>query len=415
MGKQISSIRFIGTVGNLTGSKGIDGKILLREKVASVSNPQTVDQMNQRAKFKLAAKVAGMLGEVGQLALKANGYKATRRGTLNKKLMDMITLVGEQQAGLPRVLNLVDNPAIAPMTQEVTVTCTASNNSFIGAFSEQLPAGMLSAKALLVYDRTTEQWTKVSVLDASRSITVPVANAANCDAYFYAELVLPTTAEGAARLNNLITMNPGYTVAVNRLDASNYSYSRTFNAGVVNGVAYSDRIPVDENYAKSVTADTLYNAMEYAIRMGLANAAAEAGVSVKQEFANINDEYIAPNITDTDWEKLQVSQGNLTEVACGEANFATPLSVTVPIDDSYSDPRFNSDNDQVYLVIYDKTANEAIVSEPVTREDDHITTSVPGMWQGHHVEVYVFVLGVTGEVSEGKVSNTIYCGSGRIA
>lgn len=415
MAKQVSAIKFTGTMGNMVGSKGLDGKVILREKAASVANPQTVDQMNQRAKFKLAAKVAGMLGEVGQLALKANGYKTTRRGTLNKQLMDMITLVGEQQAGLPRVLNLVNNPSIAPVASVVTVTCTAGTNGFTGSFSDELPAGMLSAKALLVYDRTTEQWTKVSVLDANRSITVPVENPANCDAYFYAELVLPTTAEGAARLNNLIAMNPGYTVAVNRLDASNYGYSRTFNAGVVGGVAYSDRIPVDENYAKSVTADTLYNAMEDAIRMGLANAAAEAGVSVKQEFANINDENIHPNISDTDWEKLQVSKGNLTEVALGEMNLQTPLQVTVPIDDSYSDPRFNSEEDKVYLVIYSKTANQAIVSEPAKRNESDITATVPGMWQGHYIEGFAFVLGAPGEVSEGKVSNTIYLGQGRIA
>ncbi len=415
MGKQVSSIRFTGTVGNLTGSKGLDGKILLREKVASVSNPQTVDQMNQRAKFKLASQVAGMLAEVGELALKANGHKSTRRGILNKMLMDKITLVGEQQAGLPRVLNLVNNPYAAPLMTAVTVTVTSDTTGFTGGFSNDLPAGMVSAKALLVYDRVTGVWTKMSALDANRTITVPVANPANCDAYFYAELVLPTTAEGAARLNNLIAMNPGYTIAVSRLDASNYGYSRTYNAGIVDGAAYSDRIPVDENYAQGVNAGILYDAMEPAILMGLSTTAANNGVTVKQEFSNINAANIFPAIADTRFEALQLSKGTLTEVACGEPNFSTPLTVSVPIDDSYSDPNFNSDDDEVYLVLFSKTSQEGIISAPAKRSDSDVTITVPGFWQGHYVECFVIVKGAAGAISEGKVSPTVYCSNGRIS
>ena len=92
MARIVSIIQFTGRVGSAVGSKGKGGKVLLRQYQPSVSNPRTDAQMSQRAKMKLAAQVAGMLGEVGRTALIANGYKKTERGMLIKRLLKSVVV-----------------------------------------------------------------------------------------------------------------------------------------------------------------------------------------------------------------------------------------------------------------------------------------------------------------------------------
>lgn len=413
MAKQVSAIKFVGKLGNLVGQSGIDGQTILREKAASVANPQTKDQMAQRAKIKLAGKVAGMLGEVGQLALKANGFKTTRRGTLVKDLLENIMVVDEV-AEMPRRLYLVKNPMAVSLPEDVTVTIDAVNNVISGNIAG-LPVGTATAKALLVYDRTTQQWTKTSVLDATSSVAITVDNQVNCDVYFYAEIVLPTTAEGRAKLDNLLGQAPGYKVPINRLDASNYGYSQTLNAGMVNGVKYSDSIAANPDAVISSILTTMGEGMSSAITIGLNAAAAANNTSTLQEFINRNYEYVDPTETELNrvqYDEIEVSSGDLTGVALGEANFATPLTVTVPIDDSYSDERFNRDDDQVFIVVYSKTNNRGILSAGKDRISESVEVMVPSYWQGHYVEVWAFVQSAEDPT---HVSDTIYCGSGRIA
>lgn len=414
MAKQVSVYQYTGKLGEAVGSKGLDGKIMVRRAPASVSNPQTDAQMAQRAKLKLAAKVAGMLAEVGKTALVANGFKATRRGQLNKQLLEKM-YVEDLTAKLPRVLNLVNNGVQANVPNEVPVTCRLDGMTFTAGFGEALPAGTVTAKALLVYNKITGEWISTSSLDSARTLELFVPDAANCDAYFYAQMVVPTTAEAAARLNALTANTPGYNVSIARLDSSSYKYTKTFNAGMVDGTAYSEAVPANVAYAIAQNANTLYRAMKSAIDTGLASTAREMGVAIEQAFANVNDGNIVQKMVDTEWDKLIISQGELTGVALGEANFTVPLTVSVPIDDSYSDPRYNSDDDQVFIVVYSKTNDRAIISEGVKRTGESVSVTIPSYWQGHYVEVYAYVVGAAGTVSEGLVSDTIYCGQGRIA
>lgn len=239
MAKQISAIKFVGKLGNIVGSRGIDGKAILREKAASVANPQTEDQMNQRARMSLSAKVAGMLGEVGKLALKANGYKSTRRGTLIKDILQDVTIISDQKAGLPKTLSLVKNPVVSPFSNDVTVATTIDGTTIAGTLTG-LPEGTLTAKALLIFDKNLQQWFHISSLDTATELLMRVPNAENVDVYFYAEVVVPRTSAGKARLDQLIGENPGYTISVSRLDASNFGYSRTLNASIVDGQESTD-------------------------------------------------------------------------------------------------------------------------------------------------------------------------------
>ena len=90
MARIVSIFQFTGRAGSAVGSKGKGGKILLRQYQPTVANPRTQAQMSHRAKIKLAAQVAGMLGEVGRTALIANGLRKTERGQLIKQLLQSV-------------------------------------------------------------------------------------------------------------------------------------------------------------------------------------------------------------------------------------------------------------------------------------------------------------------------------------
>lgn len=413
MAKQVSAIRFVGTMGNLVGSKGLDGKVILREKAASVHNPQTVDQMNQRAKFKLATKVAAMLGEVGKLALKANGENINRRGKLTRDLLDKITLVGEQQAGLPRQLNLVKNPMAVSLPQDITASVSAANSVITGTLAN-VPYGTLTAKALLVYNRNTGEWLQVSSLDTERELSISVDTVSDYDVYFYAEMVLPTTANGKARLENLIGENPGYTVSVARLDTSNFGYSRTLNAGIVNNTSYSDTIAATPeaiiNSLLSPVADGLANI----INIGLGEKAASDGITPKQEFIDTNATFVHTEGTPSlDFDSMMIALGNVAPVEADAPDFSTAAKVSVTITEDYYEEGYSHEEDIVHCVVYNPAVNlyfearanrRASISTP-------LVVSVPSFWSGNNVYVYVFV---QDSVDNTKCSDSICIGNGRI-
>ena len=141
-----------------------------------------------------------------------------------------------------------------------------------------------------------------------------------------------------------------------------------------------------------------------------------AGQFVKQTLADAITGTLGNLSVQYDHVSITAPDAHLTEVACGEANFATPLTVTVPIDDSYFDNRFNSEEDKVYLVVYSKTAGQTVVSDGTAKRDsESVSVNVPGYWQGHFVEVFAFVDADPFSKRAGMTSPTIYCGSGRIA
>ena len=155
-----------------------------------------------------------------------------------------------------------------------------------------------------------------------------------------------------------------------------------------------------------------------ALQLGLKEYAAGQVSTEVGEFVKLNMENVSGSVHNLEvaYDKLILSKGNLTEVALGEANFATPLTVSVPIDDSYYDSRFNSEDDIVYLIVYSKTNGTAVMSDgSVKRSDEQVSVSVPGYWQGHYVEVFAFVKSAAESDDPYNCSQTIYCGNGRIA
>lgn len=158
-------------------------------------------------------------------------------------------------------------------------------------------------------------------------------------------------------------------------------------------------------------------AMLTALQMGL-KSVADGHVSTEVgEFVRLNMKNVSGTVgnMEVDYEKLQLSVGKLTQVSLGECDFNTPLTVSVPIDDSCLGPNAK-ESDKLYLVVYSKTCGRAVLSDgSATRVSEEVSVRVPGYWQGHHVEVYAFLTDADGTDSDEGCSDTLYCGSGRIA
>ena len=423
MAKQISAIKFIGTMGNLVGSKGLDGKVIIREKAASVNNPQTQGQMDQRARFKLASQVSGMLDKVAKTALKANGIKETRRGTTNKELMQFINVNNDGVAILNHEFNLVKHPV--QTANELTAAVSFNGNIITGTLTG-VGTGELVAKTIMVYDHRDDQWKSQSTLDTNASLSIGVTNAQSqkddLDVYFYAIVVTPSTSEGRARLNNLISQDSegNYKVNPNRLDNTNYDYTRTLVASSIRGTATSDSLPADPAAAarallaaKAALLGNMNLALDPATAIGLRDYAAANNITTDEAFINLNTGAVGGTIgnLEPDYEQLKLSTGRVTKVALGEVDFSTPLTVSVAIDDDYYAEGVNYEDDKLFLVVYSKTLNEAVMGEGTRGMDTDLSTRVPGYWQGSFVEVYAFLQGKDST----ECSETIYCGSGRIA
>lgn len=138
------------------------------------------------------------------------------------------------------------------------------------------------------------------------------------------------------------------------------------------------------------------------------NASTEGGEFLKMNLANVNGS--TPESLEVNYTELQLSDGPLSAVMPGEIDLETPLTVKTSIEDSYYDQRFNKQTDTVYLVVYSKTGNEAVISDGnAKRNTGSVEVTVPGYWQGHYVEAWIFVEGTN------TVSKSVYVGSGRIA
>jgi hypothetical protein len=169
MGRLISLFQFSGRVGSAVASVGQDGKIHLRQYQPDVANPRTPAQMSNRAKLALASKVASMLGEVGRMALVANGMRPSERCQLNKRLLQYVKVNDDgSQSSFNYDFDLVDSPTYdVPLSLVVTNEADAFVARFKGAHD-----GDLIAKAIMLHDLITGQWRHASAMDANTTLSI---------------------------------------------------------------------------------------------------------------------------------------------------------------------------------------------------------------------------------------------------
>jgi len=232
MARIVSIIQFTGRAGSIVGSKGKGGKILLRQYQPSVANPKTAAQMQQRAKIKLAAQVAGMLGEVGRTALLANGNRKTDRGLLIKQLLKSIRVSQDgTKANLGYDLNLIANPSYA---RSLSLTVTSESNAFVATYSGA-QQGEVIAKCILIHDLATGQWRHASAMDTNTTFSIgKSANEAGdaLEVFAYGIVLMPKTNEGFNNVGQTGADDAGYVIDLNKVSATNYDFSPCVSAAL---------------------------------------------------------------------------------------------------------------------------------------------------------------------------------------
>ena len=232
MARIVSIIQFTGRAGSAVGSKGKGGKILLRQYQPTVANPKTAAQMQQRAKIKLAAQVAGMLGEVGRTALLANGNRKTDRGLLIKQLLKSVRVSQDgTKANLGYDLNLIANPSYA---RSLSLTVTSESNAFVATYSGA-QQGEVIAKCILIHDLATGQWRHASAMDTNTTFSIGKSAKESGDAlevFAYGIVLMPKTKEGFSNVGQTGADDAGYVIDLNKVSATNYDFSPCVSAAL---------------------------------------------------------------------------------------------------------------------------------------------------------------------------------------
>ncbi len=232
MARIVSIIQFTGRAGSAVGMKGKGGKVLLRQYQPTVANPRTAAQMSNRAKLKLAAQVAGMLGEVGRTALQANGLRKTDRGKLIKQLFQNIRVNADgSKATLGYDLNLIDNPSYA---RSLSLTVTSESNAFVATYSGA-QQGEVIAKCILIHDLATGNWRHASAMDTNTTFSIgKSANEAGdaLEVFAYGIVLMPKTKEGFSNVGQTGADDAGYVIDLNKVSATNYDFSPCVSAAL---------------------------------------------------------------------------------------------------------------------------------------------------------------------------------------
>ncbi len=232
MAKIVSLIQYVGKAGNTVGQKGPKGGIVFKQLAASVANPRTDAQMRQRAKMKLAAQVAGMLGEVGRTALIANGFRKTDRGTLIKRLLQNVVVnQNGSQASLLYDLHLVDNPSYA---EAITMQITSDSSQFTATFSGAAE-GEPIAKCIMVHDLNTGLWRHTAALDTRTAISIGKSANESGDAlevFAYGIVLEPKTQDAWGALGQTGANTAGFVLDLNRVTTTGFAFSPTISAAL---------------------------------------------------------------------------------------------------------------------------------------------------------------------------------------
>lgn len=232
MAKIVSLIQYVGKAGNTVGQKGPKGGIVFKQKAASVSNPRTDAQMAHRAKMKLAAQVAGMLGEVGRTSLIANGHRKTERGLLIKRLLKSIVVNQDgSQASLQYDLHLVDNPSYA---EAIAMQITSEQDAFVATFTGAA-SGEAIAKCIMVHDLTKGTWRHTAALDTLTAISLGKSANESGDAlevFAYGIVLEPKTEDAWGTLGQTAANQSGFVVDLSRVTSTNFAFSPTISAAL---------------------------------------------------------------------------------------------------------------------------------------------------------------------------------------
>ncbi len=153
-----------------------------------------------------------------------------------------------------------------------------------------------------------------------------------------------------------------------------------------------------------------------ATEIGLKSSARVNDYTESDHFMKRNWEAVTasdPESTVVDYGALVVSEGRAPWALFDSPSFAEEGEVSVTFDPTKSSDKM-SDDDQVYLFVYQPDTDMGVLSMPVSRSTGSITVPVPSFWSGMKVHLYGFVMSAKGR-TKGLTSASTYVGTGTIA
>lgn len=155
---------------------------------------------------------------------------------------------------------------------------------------------------------------------------------------------------------------------------------------------------------------------DYALKIGFKTQC--DGTSIPERSMFIKKNYNTfkcdtPGACTVDYSALVLAEGTLPAAGFGNARFTNPLAVDVTMTDSSALPGA-LETDKIVLFVYSPEAGAGMPSAIKLRDDDEISVTVPTQWNGHRVHVWGLTYGAPNADNAGKVSNSVYLGSGTI-
>ena len=138
--------------------------------------------------------------------------------------------------------------------------------------------------------------------------------------------------------------------------------------------------------------------------LGLSIVARRNKITWRNMFIKVNYQATDANIgtgavtAETDFTLVEVARGDNPQVTFGAPDFDTPLTVKATFTPN-SDLPGATEDDVVYLLVYNPGDNRTVISDPVRRGSGSGTVSVtvPASWNGETVHVWGFSQGFASE------------------
>jgi len=168
--------------------------------------------------------------------------------------------------------------------------------------------------------------------------------------------------------------------------------------------------------SRFASAASTARAFDSAVKIGFKPICDGTPIPERSMFIKKNWEHFTcdtPGSVTVEWSSLVISEGSFAAPVLANATFTNPLEVDVAQTETTSAEGALA-TDIVRLFVYAPEANAGILGEAEDRATSTLKVMVPSQMVGLRVHVWGFCYGASGSANAGKVSNSLYLGSGSI-
>ncbi len=160
----------------------------------------------------------------------------------------------------------------------------------------------------------------------------------------------------------------------------------------------------------------LARAFDSVVKIGFKPICAGTPIPERSMFVKKNWDAVevsSPDVATVDYTSIVISEGSLAAPVIANATFTNPQEVDAVQTDTTSVEGALA-TDIVRLFVYSPEAGSGVLGETEDRATSALKVMVPDFMNGHRVHVWGFCYGAAGSANAGKVSNSLYLGSGTI-